>query len=105
MLIYNITCLVTPQHSCDFLKWISAYGASALMQEPMLSHPRLMEVADPTNPDGSSYALQMHAEASVAQLRTWEQKALPALFSTWQPDWMRHLLYFTTIMQPLDLCS
>lgn len=105
MLIYNITCIVENKVSADFEEWMCGDGAHSFMENELLAGGRLMEVTDPANPDGRGFALQLESTASTETLRQWEQCAVPELLSRWRSDWSRYLVYFTTIMQPIEICS
>lgn len=103
MHIYNITFMVDFGHADSLLTWLGSDGIRVLTDDPMLSNPRLMRIADPANPEGVGLALQLDADASVDSIRAWEPCALPGIFGGWLPDWQRYMVYFTTIMQPLEV--
>ena len=105
MLIHNITFVVDPVRTEEFLRWLHVEGVMILRngQERELSVAILREVEGQVNPPdrGVSVALRTLFDGESA-LREWERNELERCLAAYREKFGPEALAFCTLLEQLD---
>lgn len=108
MVIYNITFVIEPQRSREFLEWMRGEAISKLFNsESDARNPRLQTVIEaggkkPEADHGLSIALQAEF-ATALEAHDWDDRILPPVLGDFTMKFGPHALFFATLLEVLPL--
>lgn len=98
MILLNTTFLVHKSIEREFIDWVHNTYIPTAVETGIFSDPLLSKVMIETDPEGTSYAVQMRAE-SHNMASQWHDNEAATLKNSLVKSWGEKVLHFTTFME------
>ncbi|HEX5655316.1 MAG TPA: DUF4286 family protein [Chitinophagaceae bacterium] len=101
MIIYNVTVKVQPGIADDWLHWLKEEHIPAMKGTGCFTHAVVLQILEPEDAEGITYAVQYHAESKALYNRYIERYA-DTMRQKGIIKWGDQFIAFRTVMQVVN---